>query len=86
MSAEGGGQTAAGVGGVSAGRGVRWQPTCEGWRREGPGWWVMEGVGGICRESDGRWWFYPADDGERVGPFRTLSYAIARVRATGGTQ
>jgi hypothetical protein len=57
-----------------------WQPVCEGWRREEPGWWVMDGVGGICREADGRWWFYPVEDSERVGPFRTLSYAIARVR------
>lgn len=60
----------AGVGGGS------WAPTCRGWRREERGWWVREGVGGIVREEDRRWYFYPADDGPRRGPWRTLTYAM----------
>jgi hypothetical protein len=43
----------------------------DGWGMAEMGWWVKEGVGGICREADGKWWFYAMDDSPRVGPFRT---------------
>lgn len=44
-----------------------------------PGWYTAEGVGGICREADGKWWFYPLR-GRKKGPFETLTEAKQKAR------
>lgn len=44
-----------------------------GWRMEEPGWWIHDGLGGVCRERDGKWYGYPKHipESSRLGPFRT---------------
>lgn len=47
-----------------------------GWTWQEPGWIIRDGVGGIVHERDDRWWGYPTDGTERIGP-----YVSARVAA-----
>jgi hypothetical protein len=47
----------------------------DGWVMAEAGWWTKEGTGGICREAGGKWWFYPANDAPRQGPFPTATRA-----------
>lgn len=29
------------------------------WEMQEKGWWTKKGVGGVCKEADGRWHAYP---------------------------
>lgn len=47
------------------------------WERQGPGWYTSA-LGGVCRERNGRWYFYPAQfytPDMRHGPFVSLTAA-----------
>lgn len=48
----------------------------EHWEMQEPGWYTLRGLGGICQETDG-WYFYPLE-GEAQGPFPTLAVAALR--------
>jgi hypothetical protein len=52
-----------------------------GWRIEEPGWWTHDTLGGVCRESDGRWYGYRKHEPETdyTGPFKTAREAVASI-------
>lgn len=47
-----------------------------GWLCQEPGWWTKDGVGGICRERDGRWWFYDTENRRLGRGHQSLGHAI----------
>lgn len=49
----------------------------KGWRIEESGWWAHDELGGVCRESDGKWYGYHKNmlETERIGPFKTAREA-----------
>ena len=57
-----------------------------GWVRQEAGWWTKDGVGGVCKESDSRWYFYPHDGGFTVmiavdenDKFNSMERAMVRI-------
>ena len=49
------------------------------WKKQEAGWYTSE-LGGICKERNGKWYFYPIEIKEdiftnRSGPFTTLAVA-----------
>lgn len=52
-----------------------------GWRIEEPGWWAHDSLGGVCRESDGKWYGYQKVEPEtdRIGPFKTAREAVEAI-------
>ena len=44
------------------------------WEKSDTGWYTSP-IGGICRERDGKWHFYPKDSDEVFGPFTTMRIA-----------
>ncbi len=52
------------------------------WTRQEPGFYLHPTLGGICRERDSKWYWYPAADWpdemeKRRGPLSSLKKAIA---------
>lgn len=58
----------------------------EGWYQpQEAGWWVKDGVGGVCREEDRTWRCYPHDDDRpSFGAYRTRADAIAAMEPSDG--
>lgn len=46
------------------------------WEIQNAGWHTSE-LGGVAKERDRRWYFYPMDDSQRHGPFNTCAQAKA---------
>jgi hypothetical protein len=48
----------------------------QGWEKQERGWYTKEGVGGVCKENDGRWYIYPLPPGLCGASFPTMQEAI----------
>ena len=46
------------------------------WEQQDRG-WHTSALGGICKEADQKWYFYPAGTNEKIGPYATLGGAKA---------
>ena len=45
------------------------------WDKYEHGWYLHPQLGGICQESDKKWYWYPAIGGDKQGPFDILREA-----------
>lgn len=52
----------------------------EGWVRQEAGWYTLRGVGGVTRERDGSWSFFPLHGPEASG-FPTMALAMQAAEA-----
>jgi hypothetical protein len=49
------------------------------WIQQEAGWLTSE-LGGICREKNGKWYFYPASGESRTGPYTSATAAKRAVK------
>jgi hypothetical protein len=52
------------------------------WNKEESGWFTHPQFGGVCKESDG-WYFYPIYKESGIGPWKTLTIAKQKAQEWG---
>jgi len=58
-----------------------WMAACMGFTKQEAGWYTRDGIGGIAKEVDAKWYFYPCNEAEPIaGPFYSLVHALQFVR------